>query len=312
MEFSMKLFQLTCLVPDRDEELFCAFLAENVSWGWETEQAKAGRIRFIIYLENERAARELTGAVKTRCPLAECMVVPFEDRDWSESWKEFFIPVRVLDTFVVVPPWRTDEEHVGGLIPLIIEPKMAFGTGHHATTFLCLEALSRLRETSAITPRSRFLDLGTGSGILALACAKIGLSGLGLDIDPVAVDNALENMRLNTVEGLVEIRRGTLDAVPDGQRFDLVLANILAAPLERMASALVSRLAPGGILVLSGILVDQASRVEKAYQEQGLPAPSRLSREGWAALIWGMSPVTPQEKYETDHGAINRTVVRRS
>lgn len=283
----MKLLRLECLVPEQDEDLFTAFMADNVPWGWETESAEAGRLRFIVYLDTDRAAQALLGAVARAWPRVECRTASFEDRDWSESWKEFFVPIRIRDTFVALPPWRTGPEDAGGLIPLFIEPKMAFGTGHHATTFLCLEAVARLWEASALPKQARFLDLGTGSGILGLACAKLGLSGLGLDIDPVAVDNARENARLNRVEDLLEIRRGGLEALGEDIRFDLVLANILAGPLVRMAPELTARLKPGGCLVLSGILVDQAPRVEQAYADQGLP-PSRLMTKGeWAALVWG-------------------------
>lgn len=279
--------RLECLVPEQGEDLFTAFMSDIVSWGWETEPAEADRVRFIVYLDTDRAAQALLDAVAKAWPQVECALTPFEDRDWGESWKEFFVPIRIRNTFMVLPPWRTDPEDVDGLIPLFIVPKMAFGTGHHATTFLCLEAVARLWEESAITAQTRFLDLGTGSGILGLACAKLGLSGLGLDIDPVAVDNARENARLNRVEELLEIRRGGLEALENEIRFDLILANILAGPLVRMAAELVARLKPGGCLVLSGVLVDQAPRVEQAYADQGLPLPRLMTRGEWAALLWG-------------------------
>lgn len=283
----MNLLRLECLVPGQDEDLFTAFISELVSWGWQTEPAEAGRVRFIVYLDTDQAAQALLDTVAKAWPQVECLTAPFEDRDWSESWKEFFVPVRIRDTFVVLPPWRTEPEDVGGLLPLFIEPKMAFGTGHHATTSLCLEAVARLWEESAIGAQTNFLDLGTGSGILGVACAKLGLSGLGLDIDPVAVDNARENSRLNKVEGLLEIRRGGLEALEDKAGFGLILANILAGPLVRMAPEIVSRFKPGGGLVLSGILTDQVFRVEQAYTDQGLPAPCLITQDEWAALVWG-------------------------
>lgn len=283
----MKFVRLECLVPEQDEEIFTAFMSDIVSWGWETEPAEADQARFIVYLDTDRMAQALLDAIAKAWPQVECALAPFEERDWSESWKEFFVPIRIWNTFVALPPWRTEPEDVDGMIPLFIEPKMAFGTGHHATTFLCLEAVARLWEESAISARTRFLDLGTGSGILGLACAKLGLSGLGLDIDPVAVDNARENARLNRVDELLEIRRGGLEALKDGTRFDLILANILAGPLARMAPALMARLKPGGHLVLSGILADQAPRVEQAYADQGLPPPRLMTRGEWAALVWG-------------------------
>lgn len=285
----MRLFRLNCMVPSHNEDIFTAFLTQNVSWGWETEPSGTDRVRFIVYLDTDDAAMALIKVVEAQWPQVECVVTPFEDRDWSESWKEYFVPVRVGKTFVVLPPWQKDTEGFEGLIPVYIEPKMAFGTGHHATTALCLEAVARLWAERAVTTRTVFLDLGTGSGILGLACAKLGLAGLGLDIDPVAVDNAQENTRLNKAEGLLEIRRGGLEALESGRRFGLILANILSGPLVRMAKSLLDRLEPGGCLVLSGILSDQAARVEQAYQDFGLPEPLRIMRGEWIALAWGPS-----------------------
>lgn len=283
----MKLYEMDIFVPAHTEDHFAAFLSEQVSWGWETQFAAQDQLKIIVYLDTQARVDELVQALGKHWPDLEYTLAPFESCDWSESWKEFFEPVRVWETFVVMPPWRADEAESSGLIPLIIEPKMAFGTGHHATTALCLEAVARLWAAQRINPNTRFLDLGTGSGILALACAKLGLSGLALDIDPVAVDNALENQRLNKVEARVSTKRGDLNVLEQGQRFGLILANILAGPLARMASALVQRLEPGGCLVLSGILDEQVARVEQAYRDQGLLAPLVLTSGEWAALIWG-------------------------
>lgn len=283
----MKLLRLDCLVPNGDEDIFTAFLSENVSWGWEVEAADADKVRFIVYLDTDQATGRLTAAIGKQWPQVICAVSSFKDRDWSESWKEFFVPVRIRDTFMVLPPWRADGDNAGGLIPLFIDPKMAFGTGHHATTALCLEAIAMLWEENAFSAGTFFLDLGTGSGILALACAKLGLSGLGLDIDPIAVDNARENLGLNKINERLEIRRGWLDVLEGDRSFGLILANILAGPLVRMAAGLASRLEPGGRLVLSGILAEQAPRVEKAYLDQGLPTPRRFFRGEWVALVWG-------------------------
>lgn len=280
------MLRLDCLVPACDDERFTVFLSENVPWGWEIGQVEGGLVRFIVYLDTEHATEALVATITRHWPRVEHAVSPFEDQDWSESWKEFFEPVPVGETFLVLPSWRRDEKDLGGPIPLYIEPKMAFGTGHHATTALCLEAVARLHAGRAITRGTRFLDLGTGSGILALACARLGLSGLGLDIDPAAVDNARENLLLNQLQGQVEIRRGGLNILERGQRFGLILANILAGALARMAPDLVARLAPEGCLVLSGILVDQAARVKAAYQEQGLDEPQTLLHDEWTALVW--------------------------
>lgn len=311
----MKLSRIELLVAEEDEDRFAGFLAQRVSWGWEVDISEPGWVRFVIHFEAMNRAEslprdaephdakqvqdtdqaqdsprdlvsDLLRDVRREWPDVVCFESTYEDKDWSESWKEFFSPVRVDETFLVLPPWLKSEGEASGLIPLLIEPKMAFGTGHHATTALCLKAVAMLWREEAVSRKTGFLDLGTGSGILALACAKLGMTGLALDIDPVAAANALENMALNDISQGVTIRKGGLEALDPDQRFGLVLANILAGPLVHMAPALVRRLEPGASLVLSGILGEQAERVENAYRDQGLPAPRKLTEGEWVALIW--------------------------
>ena len=170
--------------------------------------------------------------------------------------------------------------------PILIEPKSAFGTGHHATTALCLRVVSDLLEAGRLQQGQHFLDLGTGSGVLGIGCCKFGLTGEGLDIDPLAVDNAVENRALNAIapENFT-VAEGSIDAVT-GKQFDLVLANILARPLTEMAADIVRACRPGGCLVLSGLLEIQADGVTAAYKAQGLPEPRRIIDGEWAALVW--------------------------
>ncbi|WP_031388150.1 50S ribosomal protein L11 methyltransferase [Desulfonatronum thiodismutans] len=298
----MKLSRIELLVAEEDEDRFAGFLAQRVSWGWEVDLSESGRVRFVIHFEpagqagtlahdpdqefTGNLADELLREVQREWPDVIWSESTYEDKDWSESWKEFFSPVRVDETFLVLPPWLKSEGETSGLIPLIIEPKMAFGTGHHATTALCLKAVAMLWREGAVSGDTGFLDLGTGSGILALSCAKLGMSGLALDIDPVAVANALENMALNEIFQGVTIRKGGLEILDPDRRFGLILANILAGPLVHMAPTLARRLESGASMVLSGILGEQAERVETAYRDQGLPAPRRLTDGEWVALIW--------------------------
>ena len=149
-----------------------------------------------------------------------------------------------------------------------------------------LDARLDTRVAGKIKPGQTFFDLGTGSGILAIASARLGLTGLACDIDPVAVDNALENRALNGLDGKFEVRLGDV-SLARGQTFDCVMANILADPLKEMAPALALRLANGGSLVLSGILEAQAAAVEEAFMAEGLPKADLVVEEGWAALVWG-------------------------
>ncbi|WP_045222502.1 50S ribosomal protein L11 methyltransferase [Desulfonatronum thioautotrophicum] len=282
----MKLLRVELIVAVEAEDVFAGFLAQRVSWGWEMEPRDPTRTRFVIYFEKDADAQNLVQEVGKAWPNVRCNTSTFEDRDWSQSWRDFFVPVRIEDTFMVLPPWLDRETDTAGLIPLYIEPKMAFGSGHHATTALCLRAVAMLWRKQAVSRQTGFLDLGTGSGILALACSKLGMSGTALDIDPVAVSNAQENFALNGVANKVVVQKGGLESFTPNQQVGLLLANILAGPLVRMAPALVRRLESGGSLVLSGILRDQAERVTNAYRDQGLSLPQELVEGEWVALIW--------------------------
>ncbi len=172
-----------------------------------------------------------------------------------------------------------------GVVPILMEAGLAFGSGEHATTRLCLEALDRL---AARRPR-RVLDLGCGSGILAIAAAKAcRCRVLAVDNDPIAVRVAAENVHRNGVADRVRVRLGDRPDLPALRRaapFDLVLANILTDPLIELAPALVGVLAPAGRLVLSGFLDRQVVAVEAAYRRCGLRPLARLEARPWSALI---------------------------
>lgn len=171
---------------------------------------------------------------------------------------------------MVLPPWLLDTTPLEGRKPIVIEPKSAFGTGHHNTTVLCLDAITQLTESGRLKPGMRFFDVGTGTGILGIACCFGGMTGLGSDIDPVAVDNALENVGINKVADAFRIVPGSAEAGA-GERFDLVVANILAGPLRELAPQIMECMKPGGCLVLSGLLDVQADAVEDAYAFSARP-----------------------------------------
>ena len=261
-------------------------LQEAVPWGWE-ESALHGRTRLTVYCQEHGQAARVQRAVSKLFPGARTDQFREESRDWMDGWKDFFTPIQVQKLFTILPPWLEDETDLQGRTPILINPKTAFGTGHHATTALCLEALADLFRAGTFDRGKTFLDLGTGSGILGIGCARLGMSGIGLDIDPEAVRNAGENRKLNAIpQGHFELVAGTLDCLRTSKRFDLILANILAGPLMAMAPSLAARRAQGSTLVLSGILQDQMERVIRSYQNQGLAPPRILIRDEWCALLW--------------------------
>jgi ribosomal protein L11 methyltransferase len=217
------------------------------------------------------------------------------EADWAEAWKRQYHRQHIGQHIVIVPAWEeTDPSESGAVIRL--EPGMAFGTGLHPTTRLCLEALER-----HVVPGNTVLDVGTGSGVLAIGAAKLGArSILALDADPVAVRVAQENVDLNGVAGQVAVRLGTLaggDVVPrhfdldgdldllDRGQFDLVVINILAPVIVGMAPALAARMGPEAWLVAAGLIESQEADVREALCEQGLRVMERTQEKDWVSLV---------------------------
>ena len=204
---------------------------------------------------------------------------------WAESWKVHYQPVRVGRRLIVVPAWLNPPLKPDD-VPLRLDPGMAFGTGTHPTTQLCLAAVE-----AYLRPGQPMLDLGTGSGILAIAAAKLSAGPiLALDIDGEAVRVARENCMASGVADQVRVEAGSLAEVLAGQfgqvEYPLVVANILSSVLVTLfAEGLARVVAPGGVLILSGILEAQVAGVREAGEAQGLQFVAQEQREEWVALV---------------------------
>lgn len=204
--------------------------------------------------------------------------------DWSSSWKVHFKPLRVGKHLLIVPTWE-DAVVLPGDLVIRIDPGMAFGTGGHETTRLCLELLESVMEKSPLLTIPSLLDLGTGSGILAIAANLLGAGRiLALDIDPDAVEIARDNLTLNDMSDSIEC--GTVPLESLTENFDIILANILAEELVRLAPYLMERLHPGGSLILSGILAEKEPFVLQGFASQPLTYIRTVSDGEWVALLY--------------------------
>ncbi len=218
------------------------------------------------------------GAVLAACcaemglPTPAFTLETVEEQNWVQLTQSQFDPIRVSDKLWIVPSWH--ETPAPDAINLILDPGMAFGTGSHPTTRLCLEWLERY-----VTAGCSLLDYGCGSGILAIAAARLGANPVtGVDIDPQAVDAAKANAERNGVSAHFADSREPIDG-----QFDILIANILANPLKALAPALAAHVRPGGWLALSGILVEQEEELMAIYSPWFAMAVADR-REGWVCL----------------------------
>lgn len=215
----------------------------------------------------------------------DAVFMPLPEEDWiAMSLKG--LPSLEAGRFLVYGAHTKDDlkpHHIG----LEIEAGPAFGTGHHGTTLGCLKALDAL-EAGGLSPAT-ILDLGTGTGLLAIAARKLWPDAeiLATDIDPVSVEETLVNAEKNDTAFLAETADGFDHAVFEGRTFDLIIANILAGPLIELAPQVVKRLTPGGTVVLSGLLEEQADKVAAAYEAEGMTLKERGVIEGWGTLVLG-------------------------
>jgi ribosomal protein L11 methyltransferase len=203
------------------------------------------------------------------------------EEDWAEAWKSYFPVLRVGRRLVIRPTWRRHRRRADDVV-LALDPGMAFGTGLHPTTRLCLVQLESIAD-HGLVDGARVLDVGCGSGILAIAAVKLGAAeALGLDTDPIAVESTLANARRNRLTRRIRARAGSL---PSGEPlFDIVLANLIAGVLVPLAGALRDELRPGGTLVASGIFIDREAEVRAAFEAAGLRVGQRAAEGDWVAL----------------------------
>jgi ribosomal protein L11 methyltransferase len=214
-------------------------------------------------------------------PIGELTTRVVHEEDWAQAWKAHFPVIRIGRRLVIKPTWRRHRREPDDVV-LALDPGMAFGTGLHPTTRLCLAAVESIADAGALEG-CRVLDVGCGSGILAIAAAKLGASSVvGVDMDQIAIESTEANAARNGLTKRVTARRGSL---PTGDSaFDVVLANLIAGLLVTLAAQLRDELRPGGILLASGIFVDREADVRGAFEAADLTVTGRSAEGEWVAL----------------------------
>ena len=235
-----------------------------------------------VYIKQEKDALECVEFIKARLDAEgieyETSIVGVNEEDWANNWKQYYHTQRIGKRIVVTPSWE-EYTPTGDDVQMRLDPGMAFGTGTHDTTRLCLELLEEV-----VTPETRILDVGTGSGILSVGGVLLGApSALGVDIDPVAVKVANENAEINEVSDKTEFVCGDLTDKVHG-KFEIVTANIVADVIIRLLSTVKNYLLKGGVLIVSGIIDTRADEVESACHEAGFVTEKRLEHGGWVAI----------------------------
>ncbi len=251
--------------------------ADAVSWYEESP----GKFRLEIYVPTKQDAASAEAIVGAAAPALHLKQKKVKPADWVAMALEGLPAVRA-GRFVVAGAHALAREQ-GGRTKIWIEASEAFGTGHHGTTWGCLMALEGVLQQRRV---ARVLDVGAGSGVLAIAAAKHGAEALAIEIDARAAAIAAINARQNEVAQRMRVIAGDGARYIAKQQFDLVFANILMRPLIRLAPKLVPSVAPGGTLILSGLLRSQAPLVREAYASRGLVLTRRIPREAWMTLVW--------------------------
>ncbi|MCU0581604.1 MAG: 50S ribosomal protein L11 methyltransferase [Syntrophales bacterium] len=206
-----------------------------------------------------------------------------EDPDWGEQWKKYFKPLRVGREIVIKPTWERYAPE-GGDIVIEIDPGMAFGTGQHASTRMCLEALEDVIAKDRAIKAWEVLDVGTGTGILGIACAKLGAEKvLCLDVDKKAVSIARENIQMNDVAD--RVRAAGRDVTTLDGSFDLIVANLTEKILTKLRPTLVGLLRPRGYLIISGIIIDNRAMIEESFLADPLVLHHLLTEKEWICYV---------------------------
>ena len=266
-----------------------SYLFERYGYGLsvETRPGEFAVLRsYLPSLSRQRLAHIEVGIklASSIADLGELQIRPLDDNeDWRNNWKQHFTLLRVGNNLVIKPSWIDYETQPGDVL-VELDPGLAFGTGYHPTTYSCLEALEEL-----VRPGSNVLDVGTGSGILTIAAAKLGAGHItAVDIDGHAVRAAQRNFRRTGIADRVNAQSGSIpSAATRGVHYDIAVANISARGIRLVSPAIPDLLAGDGVFVASGIIVDQHDEAVSAIKDAGLVISEIRQKEDWVTILSG-------------------------
>ncbi len=277
----MVYYEFSIKAPEESRE---AIINRVMEMGSSGTAERAGDI--VAYFEDQGQIEGIIGELRLfREVLSSSGLDPdfsfdyttLPDRDWNENWKKNFSPIDIGDNLTIVPSWI---EKTTDRIALIIDPGTVFGTGYHETTRTCL---SLIEKYSGQTAKRSFLDVGTGTGVLAVGGAKLGFGNVvAVDTDPMAVDAGIKNAKLNCLDN-ISVLEGDITSVQGS--FDFITANLLSEILIGIAPELALRLSPGGIAVLSGMLPGQDADVMRAFEGEGFALREKIDTGSWVTLV---------------------------
>ncbi len=264
-------YELTITLDERYVDLIADFIM-NI----HDEGIEFGKGKLILRSENDlTSVRDALIALQSELEAPIAMDFTLEQKenvDWIKTYQESIQPIEA-GKFYIFPSWHAPKEN---LINIKIDPALAFGSGHHATTFSCLQAIS-----DVVKPGDSVIDVGCGSGILGLACTKLGATVELCDTDPISVESCRQNFALNE-ERYSRLWEGSVDKAEGS--YDVVIANIIADVLRFIADDLKSAVKPGGTLILSGILDKKETSVTEAFE--ALALEQRIAKDEWVTLVY--------------------------
>jgi ribosomal protein L11 methyltransferase len=276
---------VTLAIAPSAEELASSILFEHGSTGIVTLNESADTVTLGAYFADHSTALQVTQSIGSELGRAgpptafrNCTVSHVPEQDWMQKWKEGFEAVHIGKRLTIAPSWKLPKNENERVV-IQIDPGMAFGTGTHETTRLCLEAIERYWQGGSL------LDVGTGTGILSICAALLrpGSRVVGIDIDPRAIEVAHENVEINKVFGRVELLEGQPGALSDA--FDVVVANLTAEVIVDLMPELADRVAKTGLMILSGVLSSLAGDVESSLAAGGFTVIERGNAGEWTAIV---------------------------